>query len=275
MRRIISLVMIICCLTSCDQLDSILDGKPKLQLTGGSPYTLTISDFKWSYGMVDINKYSGDFEKLDHKVYDLLKGKTGKCIVYMTSKTKDQYGSEKTESQLIGELDLEELNKYESSEYWHKNAGIVQLLNQKYFPKKFESTQLNESYVDSGGVDSVDYGNDPILRRQTKTMALETFSVTHEELYPDEEDRASHDFQSYTDPINGIISHSDYFNNILEVRGDDGDLYALRIFPQNLSTYAMGQVRYFMRKGNRISCIATVAGARELEIVAAKFTLNQ
>ena len=260
--------MILVGFSSCDQLDKFSFGKPYLELTGNSPYQLTITDFQWSYGRIEINEYSGDFEKLDRKVFDLLKGKSGKCSVYMTSKTKDQYGSDKVSNDLIGELDLQELNKYESWEYWHKNAGIMQLLNQKYFPEGSEVLQLE-------GIDSVsvidEIANE--VKQTTPSKSPETFSVTHEELYPDEEDRASHDFQSYTDPINGIISHSDYFNNILEVRGDDGELYALRIFPQNLSTYAMGQVRYFMRKGNRVSCIATVAGARELEIVAAKFTL--
>lgn len=262
------MILLVCFLTtSCDFIANYK--KPVLELSGSTPYILTISDFQWSYGRIEINKYSGDFEKLDRKVYDLLKGKSGKCAVYMTSLTKDQYGSDKVSKELIGELDLQELNKYESSEYWHKNAGIMQLLNQKYFPERSEVPQQEEM----NSVSALDEITNEV-KQTTPSKSSETFSVTHEELYPDEEDRASHDFQSYTDPINGVISHSDYFNNILEVRGDDGELYALRIFPQNLSTYAMGQVRYFMRKGNRISCIATVAGARELEIVAIKFTLQ-
>ena len=262
----ISLFIVLLLFSGCSYIDNY--NSPTLELSGSSPYILRISDFDWNYGMVQINQYSGDFEKLDRKVFDLLKGKTGTCDVYMINKSRDKYGTEGTDMELIGEIDLAELNKYENWEYWHKSSGIIALLNEKNFPKPKPIVKEEKNEWDS--IVSA-------IKAKTKTKVVntttETFSVNHEELYPEDDERASHDFQSYTTPITGIISYSDYFNNIMEVRGDDGDLYALRIFPENLSTYAKSQIRYFMRKGNRIRCIATLAGARELEIVSATFTL--
>lgn len=146
MRGLITVLIVICSvITGCDYIENY--NKPSLDLSGSSSYTLRISEFVWSYGTIEFNRYSGDFEKLDRKVFNLLKGKTGTCTVYINSKVRDQYGSEKSESQLIGDLDLKELNKYESWEYWHKNAGIKQLLNQKYFPER--SQVLNQEAMDS------------------------------------------------------------------------------------------------------------------------------
>ncbi len=145
MKRILTLLWVSTLVISCDFVKNY--NKPNLELSNSTPYTLRISEFDWSYGRIEFNKYSGDFERLDRKVFNLLKGKTGTCTIYMTSKVRNQYGTEKSESQLIGDLDLKELNKYESWEYWHKNAGIKQLLNQKYFPER--SQVLNQEAMDS------------------------------------------------------------------------------------------------------------------------------
>jgi hypothetical protein len=285
--RVIAMILVsITFFTSCSKVDRIFGNKPYLELAGTNPYELKIYEFTWGYGTVSFNQFSGDFDKLDEKVFDLLKGKEGMVRVYLTNNEKDQYGKATDTILFIGEINLAELNRYEGWEYWHKSAGIQTLLYKK-FVAPTEATSMDsaviepatysapsEQYVDSVGSSGEIYHWNSQLRRYEleRKSTPKTFSLEHADLYPDESERAGHDYQSYTQPISGTIKYADFHNGILEVNGDDGDLYALRIQPENLPTSQLSDVRYFMKAGNRIKCVCTVAGARELIIVSVTFT---
>lgn len=262
-------------------LINLFTSKPRLELTGNNPYNLTISDFEWSYGITSINRYNGDFEKLDKKVFKKLNGKDGVCKIYLNSMIKDQYGKEKLETNYIGDFDLSDLNKYESWEYWHKNSGIISLLNNKYLSDNTGPVSTNTDSELTEAIEELEPSKTSlttpgsVLNTQSMETNVTKFSITHEELYPDLTDRDSHDFQTYTDQIAGTIQYADFYRGVLEVKSDDGQLYALRLIPDELPTSLKSDVRYFMRAGNRIACIATVAGARELIIVSATFTSNK
>ncbi|WP_256014171.1 hypothetical protein [Desertivirga xinjiangensis] len=252
------------------KLMNLFQSKPYLELTGSSPYDLHISEFDWGYGRVEFNKFSGDFKKLDEKVFDLLEGKNGTVSVYLLNSQKDQYGKIQDTSVYIGDIDLLELNKYEDWEYWHNSAGIKSLLYKKFVEKK-------ESGTDSTAVEYVPLTTssnpEPAAQQpQIPEKEVKTFSLEQTDLYPDPADRANQDYQTYTQPISGTIKYADFYHGVLEVNGDDGELYALRLLPDNLPTSLKSDVRYFMKAGNRIWCVCTVAGARELVIVQVKFT---
>ncbi|MXV17728.1 hypothetical protein [Hufsiella ginkgonis] len=110
---------------------SLFRSKPYVELDDRS-LNLTISEFKWGYGTASINSFSGDFEKLDEKVFDALEGKQGSCRVYMLNSTTDSYGKVKITNDYIGDIDLSELSKYENWHYWHRNKGISAMLYKKY-----------------------------------------------------------------------------------------------------------------------------------------------
>lgn len=254
-------------LLGCNNIDKIIGNKPYLELTDSSPYNLKISDFEWGYGRVRFNQFNGDFERLDEMVFDLLNGKNGTVSVYLLNSQKDQYGNSQDTTVFIGEIDLSELNKYKDWAYWHKSAGIQSLLYKKFVNP---DVQADSSVVE---YDPPTVNPEPVSVPVTTPVSTpKTFSLEQTDLYPDSEDRANQDYQTYTKPIVGTIKYADFYNGVLEVNGEDGELYALRLLADNLPTSLKSDVRYFLKAGNKIWCICTVAGARELEIVQVKLT---
>jgi len=80
MKQLLKILMasvMLLSISSCNYIKNY--DKPHLELINQTPYKLNISNFDWSYGVVAINQFSGDFDKLDEKVYDLLQGKSGSC----------------------------------------------------------------------------------------------------------------------------------------------------------------------------------------------------
>ena len=103
---------------------SLFKTKPYLELSGNSSHRLNISEFVWGYGMTEINQFNGDFDKLDEKVYDLLKGKSGTSSVYIEAKVVDKYGNSNSTMNYVGDINIDELNKYQDWQVWHNDAGI-------------------------------------------------------------------------------------------------------------------------------------------------------
>ena len=99
--------------------------KPYVSLKNNAVF---IDEFDYSIGVTGINQVSGDFNKLNEKVYALLKGKTGNYKVFLQVVKKDKYGNSTTEYQDIGSVNADELNKYESAEYWQESEGLQSLL---------------------------------------------------------------------------------------------------------------------------------------------------
>jgi len=106
-------------------VDRSIESPPYLSLKNNSLY---IDEFKFSVGMNGENLVSGDFDKLNEKVYKLLKGKYGKCEIYLNVKSKDKYGASTGGYQSFGSLDLQELNKYQSVDYWKQSGGLQPIL---------------------------------------------------------------------------------------------------------------------------------------------------
>lgn len=177
MKTLLSLALVIVLFTCCNN-------KPNLSLSDQSPYTLNITDFAWSYGLTEINKFNGDFEKLDQKVFDLLKGKNGTCKVYIEDTNKDQYGRITKLNKYVGVIELAELNKYETWEYWHKNAGIKTLIykfiNKHTTAIQVDSVAMEPSSLDNTiepipvpAVDSIDHTQDLVSSEDELTQVSE------------------------------------------------------------------------------------------------------
>jgi hypothetical protein len=128
MKHIINLFLAVALIAtaSCSYIQNY--DKPHLELSEQSPYTLTITKFSCGYGITEFNHFSGDFDKLDEKVYDALKGKSGSCKVYLEQQGKDNYGNDSHATNYIGDINIDELNKYQDWTYWQKDAGIKTLL---------------------------------------------------------------------------------------------------------------------------------------------------
>lgn len=149
------------------QVDRALDEPPYLSLKNNSLY---IDEFKFTVGMVGFNQVSGDFDKLNEKVYDLLKGKSGKYEVFLKVKNKDKYGNTSEEYQSFGSVDADELNKYKSAKYWNESGGMQVILT--------GNDTSNDAYTDSAVVVDVPLSNlqsvQPVTDSAT-TLTTQTF----------------------------------------------------------------------------------------------------
>ena len=115
---------------------------------------MKIKNFSWSYGTTELNKFSGDFDKLDQMVFDSLKGIHGHCIAEMIEVNQNKYGNYDTTKRQLGSIDLKELNKFQSSEYWHKAGGIRRLIYKYYIAPKTQVQQADSAVVLTGPIDS-------------------------------------------------------------------------------------------------------------------------
>jgi hypothetical protein len=179
-----SLMLVFC---GCGYLSKY--DKPHLELSNNNPYTLQITEFNWGYGMTSINEFNGDFDKLDARVFDLLKGKEGNCKVYIENKQTDKYGKENSTSEYVGDIDLSELNKYQTWEFWHKASGIKSLLYKKYVAPKAELTVADSAKMDSLPMDTVSLQPPASTVKELQTYSSKTYKFDYETLYPMPEDR--------------------------------------------------------------------------------------
>jgi hypothetical protein len=106
-------------------VDRALDDPPYLKISNNALY---IDDFNFSVGVVGFNQVSGDFEKLNQKVYNLLKGKSGKYNVFLKVEERDKYGKTSSDYKLFGTINADELNKYQSAKYWGESGGLQPIL---------------------------------------------------------------------------------------------------------------------------------------------------
>lgn len=70
--------------------------------------------------------------KWNRKIYRILKGKTGKCEIYISGTDIDEYGNESESDVYFCTIDVDELNKYKSVEFWNKNSGIKKARKDAY-----------------------------------------------------------------------------------------------------------------------------------------------
>ncbi|MDB5288427.1 MAG: hypothetical protein JWR05_3376 [Mucilaginibacter sp.] len=246
--------------------------KPHLELTGQNPYNLTISKFTWSYGTTEINKFNGDFEKLDEKVYNLLKDKKGICKVYLESTSKDEYGKTNSASDYIGDINIDELNKFEDREYWHKNGGTLHLLYQKFILKSRDNSPSFLS--DSAKMNSVKFDSmsPPIVpRRQEITPATtKVYGFSTQMLYPLADDRNSFNKNQFI--VDGTITAADVDNGVMKVKETDGEEIIVQFYPDNCSSAVRNDLKLAIKPGNSIKSICAQADARTMVLVTAEIT---
>jgi len=267
--------------TSCDSFT-----KPHLSITENTPYILTISDFDWSYGLVRINEFSGDFETLDRKVFNLLDNKQGSCSVVMSFAKTNKYGKGDTSTAIIGVISLSELNKYQSWEYWHKDGGIRRLLYQRMFPPQPMDTTRTPSNVP---IDTVKRYADTSKTLVTnnlsdKTMdanhAEHTFSFSSDDLYDDYEDRSHIDSLRHIDSalyrVDGIISGVYPSRGTIMVHATRGVIpdYIIHVFPYRASIDVRGRLLLALRVGSEIHCVCAGYSGITQQLISADITFH-
>jgi hypothetical protein len=94
-----------------------------VQIDGGQ---LVITDFEWGIGIVGFNAVHGDFATLDNEVFDALKGKSGVFSIQMVYNRKDSYGNDTKNTDNVGTISADELNKYQDVTYWVNSTGGMQ-----------------------------------------------------------------------------------------------------------------------------------------------------
>jgi hypothetical protein len=93
--------------------------------------SLIIEDFKWNIGIEGRNIVGGDFDRLNKKVYNILKDKSGVYHVVLKQNKEDKFGNSYIDSYSVGILDAEGLNKYQTEEYWIKEGGISRMISSR------------------------------------------------------------------------------------------------------------------------------------------------
>lgn len=247
--------------------------KPGLTLSEQTPYILEIKDFQWSYGLTEINKFTGDFEGLDQKVFDVLQGKKGNCEVKLEQKQTDKYGTSTSVYIVIGTINLDELNKYQDWHYWHKDGGIMKLFSAHFVEDKSNTVNI-DSIVK---VQSTIANQTTPVTTPAKTIASTppsnpTYDFTIEDLYPLEEDRQRVNPTRTT--VNGIIGDVNFLGGVMQVASDEGETFTVQFYPMNGSSYTFNQLHLALKAGNRIKSVCAIAGANNLDLVSATIASN-
>lgn len=82
-----------------------------------------ITDFIWS-GVPEVwGSMTGDYQALDKEIFNSLKGESGVYAIMLVEKVTDKYGNKTTNSNYIGNINADELNKYQSVSYWKSGTG--------------------------------------------------------------------------------------------------------------------------------------------------------
>jgi hypothetical protein len=255
------LVAVLMTAASCDYIANY--DKPHLELTA-NPYQLDITKFNWGYGVTEINKFNGDFDRLDEKVYDLLKGKTGICRVNLQGNGKDKYGKADSTMQYIGDINIDELNKYQSWKYWQRDAGIGALLYKRF---------VKPSSMDSVKTEVVQPQANPQLRDTVQQVNIEptTYKFGIDDLYPSS-DKPSTDEQNRF-VISGIIGEVYFDSGLFQIITTDGDKVMIHIYPSRASSQIGSQLQTAIKSGNSIKCVAEQTNPNNYELLAAKITI--
>lgn len=255
------LILVSVMLTSCNEIDKLLGRKPYVEVNEGE---ITVSGFKWSYGTIRVNELSGDFDKLDKKVFNRLKGKEGKISLYIENTTTNSYGRTDSKTEYIGDIDLNELNRYQGWEYWHKTSGIRPLLKEK-FKINNEPVDKEDALAEETNWDEIDAAN-PDLKPADDLVprtGLKPLSISQEELYPSSKIRAIQDSIGYI-YVEGLITQIDTENGILTVEGNDGKRYDLILEVNALPESTLNKLSKVLVPGTGILSSATLFRSKSI-----------
>lgn len=263
----IGLLIVVIAVLMTDSLRNRLIGyfksKPYLELSGTSPSQLNITEFSWGYGITAINQFNGDFDTLDEKVFDLLKGKAGLCQLYLQETGKDKYGNGEKAMTYIGDIDINELSKFQSWKYWQQEAGIRTILYKKYLKQDSNIT------VDSLAVPTT---SAPVDQPATVLQPVITYSFSIDDLYPTEEKQ--NDFDQHPFDINGVIADVNFETGTMLV-ATSNDQYTVHFYPLDASSYVAQRLMLALKRGNKISSVCARAGASSVDLLSAEITSSQ
>lgn len=265
MRNLIfTLACIILTLQSCSYVENY--NKPTLELTGSNPYQLNVANFQWSYGVTAINQFNGDFDKLDQKVFNLLQGKSGICQVRIENRTTDKYGKSDTSMLYVGDINIDELNKYQDWSYWQKESGIRKMIYSKLFARpSMDSVRTDSVKTEPMQQDTATYA------RPAKTVSLNyTYHFAIDDLYPTEEDLSNLDQHRFK--INGTIGDVNFNSGVFILNSTDGEQLTIQFYPTNASSAIGEQLLIAIKPGNKIKSVCARAGASTLDLVSAEIS---
>jgi hypothetical protein len=235
--------------------------KPHLDLSGNNPYLLKISDFNWGYGTAEVNRFNGDFDGLDRKIYSLLRGKIGVCTVLLEEKRTNKYGKSVSQFVNIGTIDLTELNKFEDVDFWRKDGGMHKLFTQHY--------QLNSGLSNSTVQADTSNRIDTAILVSGKAQS-KVYSFTITDLFTADTSRAK--LSPAQSPVNGVITEIDSISElrvIMKIAADDGETYSVFIYPYEASFENHRQLILALKQGNKISSICAINDGSTLNLVSA------
>jgi len=269
MKQLLKILMasvMLLSISSCNYIKNY--DKPHLELINQTPYKLNISNFDWSYGVVAINQFSGDFDKLDEKVYDLLQGKSGSCEVYIELKNIDRYGNSNKTLKYVGVINIDELNKYQDWHYWQRDDGMRMLIYKRILWKQSQNADSTAVYTDTTIHQSAPINQhfDTVIQIRNKVYH---FSETM--LYPTEEDRKDLDSNRFV--VNGVIEDANFLNGVIQVQ-TNSELLNIQFNPFDLSSDVDYKLRLALANGNHIRSICAKDGASALNLVSCKVTVE-
>jgi hypothetical protein len=268
MQKTFICIVLILGLFSCKQLKSDEDIKLTIQGHSGH-FLLAIKNFKWSYGMTEINKFNGDFATLDKMVYDSLKGRYGDCRLSIINATKNKYGSVDSTKVNFGVLQLAELNKYQTWEYWHTDGGIAKMLHNYYNAPKPDSAQMTTAKVDT--VPSNQISDNTLIPNKPSSGNVNStvYKFGLDDFYPT--------IKPDTDPANryivdGTIGEVDFEHGQLQVTTIDNESVIIEFYIADVSPNVFERMVRSFKTGNTIKCVVYKTEKPEYHFLAAKVT---
>jgi hypothetical protein len=257
------LAIVLTMMASCDYIANF--NKPTLELSEAPPYELKISNFSWGYGVVTINQFNGDFDRLDEKVYNLLKGKTGTCKVNMQSTAKYRYGKPDLTISYIGDINIDELNKYQDWKYWQRESGIRKLLYSRFVSPQMDSVKTETITPSQALVDTTS--------RATSYQPISSnkvYGFSSSMLYPLEADRNRFDSNQFI--VDGIITEVNFGGGAMRIKTDGGEDIDVQFYPLDASSAVQNDLRLAIKVGNKINSVCARAGASTMDLISAEIT---
>ncbi|GAB3915380.1 hypothetical protein [Mucilaginibacter boryungensis] len=252
-----------------DKAVSMFKSKPYLELKGYTPYQLNVTEFPWSYGMTGFNQFNGDFDKLDYKVYDLLKGKSGICEVYLQSNGTDKYGNADKTFLHIGDINIDELNKFQDWHYWQKESGIRTLLYKHIVQPTADSARVTPEPPTITPTVTSDTTR-PISNVVPNVTSRPTYSFSFSDLYATPDNQRDIDVNRYI--VNGTIGAVNYNNGVMQIITSDGEAVIVQFYPLEASSYTAERLMIALKEGNKIESVCARAGASTMDLVSAEIT---
>ena len=162
----------------------------------------------------------------------------------------------------IGDINIDELNRYQDWQFWQKDAGIRRLLSKQLADK-----------LPTAKADSTSIAN-PIIPPATETIpapsTAEVYRFAMDDLYPTEEKQKYFDQHHFN--ITGTIGQVNFENGVMQVITNDGEMITVQFYPLDTSSYVAQRLMIALKQGNKIKSVCARAGASTLDLLSAEIT---